>query len=226
MPKDWSSGTDSKATKAQDEAFLEELKEMRRQQESEDKASMIEAEEAWEEKHGARRELHRLSDNGMQAMRGSDTFRCSNSDLGGEVRTSTAQEGELHSIAKAEVHRRNGTSDEVGRARFSVTDDEATLAHDDFSITPAYDTDPALLSEARKQSCAYAIEDALLSEVSEQSRAQGAQSLRVWVRDGESHAEERWRHHGFLPGERDPGAAGVHWRKPLGSEESQAKPAA
>jgi hypothetical protein len=209
MPKDWSSGTDSKATKAQDEAFLEELKEMRRQQESEDKASMIEAEEAWEEKHGARRELHRLSDNGMQAMRGSDTFRCSNSDLGGEVRTSTAQEGELHSIAKAEVHRRNGTSDEVGRARFSVTDDEATLAHDDFSITPAYDTDPALLSE-----------------VSEQSRAQGAQSLRVWVRDGESHAEERWRHHGFLPGERDPGAAGVHWRKPLGSEESQAKPAA
>ena len=126
-----------------------------------------------------------------------DTFRYSDAGLGGEVRTSVAQEGGLYSIAKAEVFRPDGTSDVVGTARYTVTAGEATLDGTSL-IAPNFRT-----------------ESALLKEVSEQARAQGADRLRVWVRDGDSVAERRWQSHGFQPTERDPNARGVHWERPV-----------
>jgi GNAT superfamily N-acetyltransferase len=126
------------------------------------------------------------------------TFRYSDAGLGGEVRTSVEREGSLYSIAKAEVFRPDGTGEVVGRARYSVAAGEATL-YDDIHFT------------ARN----HGAESALLKEVGEQAKAQGADRLRVWVRDGDSAAERRWLSHGFQPTERDPGARGVHWERPL-----------
>ena len=125
------------------------------------------------------------------------TFRYSDAGLGGEVRTSVAQEGGLYSIVKAEVFRLGGTSDVVGTARYTVAAGEATLDGESFAA-PSHGT-----------------ESALLSEVSEQARAQDAERLRVWVRDGDSFAERRWQLHGFQPTERDPHAQGVYWDRPV-----------
>jgi GNAT superfamily N-acetyltransferase len=122
------------------------------------------------------------------------TFRHSDVELGGEVRTSVAQEGGLYNVAKAEVFRPDGTSDAVGTARYSVAGGEATLDGSTF-IAPNHGT-----------------ESALLSEVSERARAQGADRLRVWVPDGDP-AEQRWQSHGFLPAERAPNARGVYWER-------------
>ncbi len=124
-------------------------------------------------------------------------FRYSDAGLGGEVCTSVEREGGLYSIAKAEVFRRDGTHEVVGRARYSEAGGEATL----------YDTH----FTARNNGT----ESALLSEVSEQARAQGANRLRVWVPDDDPTAERRWLSHGFQPTERDPNARGVHWERPV-----------
>ena len=125
------------------------------------------------------------------------TFRYSDAELGGEVRTSVAQEGGLYSVTQAEVFRRDGTSDVVGTARYSVAGSEASL--DDRTFIASN----------------YGTEGALLKEVGEQSQAQGADRLRVWVSDDDPGAGTRWLRHGFQPAERDPGARGVHWERRL-----------
>jgi len=126
------------------------------------------------------------------------TFRYSDAEqLGGEVRTSVPQRGGFYSVAQAEVFRRDGTSDVVGTARYSVAGSEATLDGRTF-IAPNHGT-----------------EWALLKKVGEQAQAQGADRLRVWVPDGGQDAETRWLRRGFQPTERDPGARGVHWERPL-----------
>ena len=125
-------------------------------------------------------------------------FRYSDAGLGGEVRTSVAQEGGLYSIAKAEVFRPDGTHEVVGRARYSVAGGEATLYDD-------------ALFNARN----HGAESALLKEVSEQARAQGTDRLRVWVPDDDPTAGRRWLPHNFQPTERDPNARGVHWERPV-----------
>ena len=55
------------------------------------------------------------------------TFRYSNAGLGGEVRTSVEHGGGVHNLAKAEVFRRDGTSDVVGTAQYSIASGEAEL---------------------------------------------------------------------------------------------------
>jgi len=117
--------------------------------------------------------------------------------LGGEVRTSVVQEGGLHSVAQAEVFRRDGTTDVAGTVRYTAAGGEATLYGDAF-IAANHGT-----------------EWALLKEVGEQARAQGADRLRVWVSDDDQDAGTRWLHHGFQPTERDPGARGVCWERCL-----------
>jgi hypothetical protein len=125
------------------------------------------------------------------------TFRYSDAELGGEVRTSVAQEGGIYALAQAEVFHRDGTSEIAGTARYSIAGGEATVdAAHFFAATSG-------------------VESALLSEIGEQGRAQGANRLRVWVPDGEAPPAGDWLRRGFHPGERDPGAAGVYWEKPL-----------
>jgi hypothetical protein len=126
------------------------------------------------------------------------TFRYSDSSLGGEVRTSTDNPGSAQSIAQAEVFRRDGSSDVVGTARYSVAGGEAKLYGG--SVTaPNYGT-----------------EEALLDEIGDQARSQGADRLQVWVPDGDAEAAKRWSAHGFQPsGDRNPGAAGITWEKRL-----------
>lgn len=91
------------------------------------------------------------------------TFRYSDAELRGEVRTSVPQKGGFYSVTQAEVFRRDGTTDTVGTARYSVAGSEATL-YSDALVAPNY-----------------AAEGALLQEVSVQARAQGADRLRVWL---------------------------------------------
>ena len=125
------------------------------------------------------------------------TLHYSDGGLGGEVQTSVAQEGGLCYIAKAEVFRRDGTHEVVGTARYSVAGGDATLYDTQFSART------------------HGTESALLKEVTEQARAQGADRLRVWVRDGDSVTEQRWLSHNFQPTERDPNARGVFWERPV-----------
>jgi hypothetical protein len=125
------------------------------------------------------------------------TFRYSDQELGGEVRTSLAQEGGLYAVAQAEVFRRDGTSEVVGMARYSVAGGEATL-------------EPSRFTAAN-----FGVEQALLKEIGEQAQVQGANWLHVWLPDDDPGAAQRWQSLGFLPGERDPGAAGTHWGRPV-----------
>jgi hypothetical protein len=125
------------------------------------------------------------------------TFRYSDAELGGEVRTSVGREGGVHAIAQAEVFRPDGTSETVGTARYSISGGDATLDSTHF-VAPNYGT-----------------ESALLSEVSKQAREQGASRLRVWVADDDPGSAQRWQSHGFQPTERAPQAAGTHWERPV-----------
>ncbi len=125
------------------------------------------------------------------------TFRYSDIELGGEVWSSAEDQESLQPIAKAEVFRRDGSSEVVGTVRYSVAGDEARIYPGAFN--------------ARN----HGTEWALLSEVSEQARARGTTRLRIWVPDGDPAAEQRWQAHGFQPIGRNPGAAGVDWEKPL-----------
>ena len=125
------------------------------------------------------------------------TFRYYDTELGGEVRTSVAQEGDLYSVTQAKVFRPDGTSNVVGTARYTVAGNEATLDNTHFIAS------------------SHGVESGLLKEVSEQARAQGANRLRVWVPDDDQGTGTRWLRHGFQPTERDPGARGVHWERPL-----------
>lgn len=128
----------------------------------------------------------------------SGKFRYFDAGLDGEVRTSVVREGGLYSIVKAELFQDGTPICDLGKARYSVAGGEATL-YDDVSFN------------ARN----HGTESALLSEVSEQARAQGANRLRVWVRDGDSVAERRWQSHGFQPTERYPQASGIYWDRPI-----------
>lgn len=126
------------------------------------------------------------------------TFRYSDTHRGGEVRTSTDNSEGAQSQAKAELFRRDGSSVELGTARYSVAGGEAKL-YGGSVIAQDYGT-----------------EDALLSEVGDQARAQGVDRLSVFVPDGDQTAAQRWSRHGFQPAiERDPGAPGVVWEKRL-----------
>jgi hypothetical protein len=125
------------------------------------------------------------------------TLRCYNMELGGEVRTSVTREDGLYSIAESEVPRPNGTSEVVGKAQYTLASGEATLDNTQFT--------------ARN----YWVESALLRKVSEQASLQGANRLRVWIPDDDQGARTRWLRHGFQPTERDPGARGVYWERPL-----------
>lgn len=139
----------------------------------------------------------RQAENVQQGDARPGNFRYSDADLGGEVHTSANPEGGVYSAAQAEVFRPDGSRDTVGTVRYAVGGGEAKLYGD--SMTAAN----------------YGTESALLSEVSEQARAQGADHLGVWTRDGDSAAERRWATHGFQPTERNPGAKGVQWQKRL-----------
>lgn len=218
MPKDWSSES------TQDEAFAAEVQRMGNEEKAKLEAKAKDDAAALKEKFGpplpspedirerAEQLEHSnaasgeggssgLSDTGRRAMQNRPaTFRHSDSELGGEVRTSATDRGGLYETAWAEVKGRDGTTDAVGSARFTVAEGEATLDHDHFIASNG------------------GTEWALLREVSERATEQGAQSLRVWVRDNDPQAEQRWQLRGFQPGQRDPGAAGVYWQKPLLAE--------
>jgi hypothetical protein len=125
------------------------------------------------------------------------TFRGFDAELGGEVHTSVAREGGMYALAQAEVFHRDGTSEIVGKARYSIAGGEATLDSTCFTA-PNYGTETALLSEIR-----------------DQARAQDASRLRVWIPDGDPAIAHRWQSHGFLPAELDAGAAGVYWERPM-----------
>jgi GNAT superfamily N-acetyltransferase len=125
------------------------------------------------------------------------TFRYSDAKLGGEVRTSVVREGGRYDVAQAEVFRRNDTPRVVGRAPYTIADGEAKLR------------------STEVKAANYGVETALLNEVSERARAQGVDRLRIWVPDDDPSQAYRWQNHGFHPGERDPGAAGVSWERPL-----------
>lgn len=129
------------------------------------------------------------------------TFRYSDSELGGEVRTSVVREGGMYATARAQLFHRDEMPKIVGTARYSIARGEATLDSTDF-IAPNYGTETALLSEIR-----------------DQARAQGASRLRVWIPDGDPAIAHRWQSHGFLPAEHDPGAAGVYWERPMQAAE-------
>lgn len=106
-------------------------------------------------------------------------------------------EGGIYALAQPEVFHRDGTSEIVGTSRYSILDGEARLDSGHFFART------------------YGVESALLKEVGELARAQGAGRLLVWVPDGEALEAQRWQSHGFHPGERNPGAAGVDWERPL-----------
>lgn len=125
------------------------------------------------------------------------TFRYSDAGLSGEVRTSSENLGSVQSLAKAEVFRRDGTSDVVGTARYSVAGSEARLYSGSMNAQT------------------HGVESALLDEIGQQARAQGTDRLSVWVPDNDTVAAARWSRHGFQSLERDPDAAGVTWEKRL-----------
>lgn len=126
------------------------------------------------------------------------TFRYSDTRLGGEVRTSTDNPQGGQSLAKAEVFRRNGSSDVLGTARYSVAGGEARLYG---GSVVAQD---------------YGTEEALLSDIGDQARAQGADRLSVFVPDGDQIATQRWGRHGFYPAQAsDPGSRGITLEKLL-----------
>lgn len=113
------------------------------------------------------------------------TFRHSDTELGGEVRTSAIQAETCRSetvvqhetvewsrltMVQAEVYRPDGTSDVAGTARYAVSDDAAIVQGDWFIASN------------------YGVESALLNEIDEQARAQGLKRLLVWVPDGDPGA--------------------------------------
>ncbi len=126
------------------------------------------------------------------------TFRYPDAELGGKVHTSVDHPESVQPIAYAEVHRSDGTHETVGTARYTVSGDEARIY-------------PASIT-ARN----FGVESSLLSEVGEQARAKGATTLKAFVPDSASDDGQRWLPHGFHPAsERNPGAAGIDWERPL-----------
>ena len=125
------------------------------------------------------------------------TFRYSDSSLGGEIRTTSEGQGSVRALATATVFRPDGSSDTVGTVRYSVAGGEAKI-HPDTLTAPNY-----------------GVEGALLDEVGQQAQMEGVNRLRVWLPDGNKDAENQWLGHGFHSTERDPGARGVDWEKPL-----------
>lgn len=126
------------------------------------------------------------------------TFRYSDTQRGGEVRTSTDNSKGAQSLAKAELYRRDGRSDVLGTARYSVASGEAKL-YGGSVIAQDYGT-----------------EEALLSEIGDQARAQGVDCLSVFVPNGDQTAAQRWSRHGFQPAlECGSGSPGITLEKRL-----------
>lgn len=132
-----------------------------------------------------------------------ETFRGYDSALRGEVRTTSERPQALEHLSVARVHDRDGNIRPVGSLRYAIDPDDCTLRG--YAIQPAN----------------FGVESALLSETSEQARAQGKDSLRVWVSDGDPDAAEQWSRHNFQPepdAKRAHGATGRYWHKWTGSE--------
>lgn len=128
----------------------------------------------------------------------SGTFRYSDANLGGEVRTSTDNPDSAQSIARAEVFRRDGSSNVVGTARYSIAGGEAKL-YGGSVVSQDFGTD-----------------DALLSEIGDQARGRGIDRLSVYVPDNDQAAADRWSRQGFQPrNEQDSGLPGQFWEKRL-----------
>jgi hypothetical protein len=134
-----------------------------------------------------------LSDN---PARGAETFRYYDSELRGEVRTGSERPQALEQLSVARIHDRDGNVRPAGSLRYAIDPDDCTLR--------GYATQPAN----------FGVESALLSETSEQAHAQGKDSMRVWVPDGDPDGAKQWSRHGFqLEAQRAPGAAGSYWHK-------------
>jgi hypothetical protein len=125
------------------------------------------------------------------------TFRYSDSNLGGEVRTTSEGTSSIRPLAVATVFRPDGSSDTVGTVRYSVAGGEARIRPDTLTAPN------------------YGVEGALLDEVGQQAQMEGVNRLRVWMPDGNKVAENQRLGHGFHSTGRDPGARGVDWEKPL-----------
>lgn len=125
-----------------------------------------------------------------------ETFRYHDSELHGEVRTTSERPQALEQLAVARVHDREGNVRTAGSLRYAIDPDDCTLR--------GYATPPEN----------FGVESALLSETSEQARTQGKDSLRVWVPDGDPDGAKQWARHGFQPeAQRAPGATGSYWHK-------------
>lgn len=122
------------------------------------------------------------------------TFRGYDMGRNGEIRTSTESKG-MYSVASAEFFGRDGTHQVDGTACYKVADGAGQIE----SLTAGTPL----------------TENALLKEVGEGASAQGADRLRVWVKDDDPSAGSRWLGKGFHSTERDPGAKGVFWERPL-----------
>jgi len=135
--------------------------------------------------------------------RNTDTFRYYDSELRGEVRTASERPQALEHLSVARVHDRDGNIRPVGSLRYATDPEDCTLRG--YAIQPAN----------------FGVESALLSETSVQARAQGKDSLRVWVPDGDTNAAKQWARHNFQPEpdtKRAPGATGRYWHKWIGPE--------
>ena len=126
------------------------------------------------------------------------TFRYSDADLGGEIRTSTEGTESIQPVANAQLFRPDGTTETVGTARYTVDGNEA-------KVYPASVTAPN-----------YGVESALLDEVGDQAQTQGVGKLTIFTPNGDSAAMTRWTSHGFQPAaEQNSNPAGVYLEKLL-----------
>jgi hypothetical protein len=124
------------------------------------------------------------------------TFRPGGAELGGELRTHVEGAKSIRPMAVAELYRPDGSATAVGTAHFSVAGNEARVEGFNGDQHPA-------------------VTGAVLDEIGDVAREQGVNSLKVFVPDNDTDAAARWRSYGFHPTDRNPGAAGIDWEKPL-----------
>jgi len=125
------------------------------------------------------------------------SFRYYDLKLGGEIHTSVSREGGIDSQVQADLYRDGERMNTVGTAHYRIEGSEAIIQGD------------AVIAANHR------VESSLLNEVSQQARDQGAERLWVWSPDNSAGDGMRWARQGFQPAERDPGAAGVYWQRPL-----------
>lgn len=113
--------------------------------------------------------------------RSAETFRYYDSELRGEVRTTSERPQALEHLSVARVHDRDGNIRPSGSLRYAIDMDDCTLRG--YAIQPAN----------------YGVEDALLEETKDQARAHGIDSLRVFIPEGDTDSEKHWSQYGFQP---------------------------